>query len=162
MPRNEQLWNLLVAERKALTRLDGVLAEIIEAARKREGDRIGTLADELVKIAGEVEERDGAVNEFIESAARERGMARSAVKLKDLDDSTEMVDLVDSLRGLLSSVARNASRVAGILSANVEIIQQTIQVLRGLESRAVGYTDSGLNAGSESSGGPAKMVDRTV
>lgn len=130
----------LIAEQKSLfDRLGKLLKEVSEAAKAKDGVKVAALTPQLVETQAMASERDEEIRRLAATGAAERGMPVEQFRLSILDPSGTYQKLIDEARVATSGVARQASQAAGILEANVGIIEDTIKVLESIDARSTGY-----------------------
>ncbi len=130
----------LVAEQKTLfERFGKLLKEVTEAAKAKDGLRVAALTPQLVETQSRATSVDEEMRRLAEQGAAERGMPIEQFRLSVLDPSGSYQKLIDEAREATSSVARQASQAAGVLAANVGIIEDTIKVLESIDARSAGY-----------------------
>jgi len=130
---------LLREERALYTRILEKLNELIKAGRMKDGDKISEITSELITIESDASRREEEMTDLVHKTAEKIGIEPTNFKLSLLDKEGKYVSGIDELRRLVSEVARSAAEASGVLSANVEIIEETDKILESLDARAGGY-----------------------
>lgn len=149
----------VIAEQKtAFARFGRLLADIMTAAKAKDGVRVAVLTPQLVETQNLAIELDAKMKALAEAGARQLGIPVEQFKLSLLDKDKTYVALVDDARLQASNTARLAAQAAGVLTANITVIEDTIKILENIDARAVGYGPDRLTPRSASS----KLIDRSA
>ncbi len=149
----------LLSEQDALFgKLRSLLAELIEAARAKDSVRVSRLTQELMTEETKASRIEARLNELVAESSAALGLEPGRFKLSLVDAEGRCREKIDAVRRKAGDVARAAAEAGGVLSANVEIIEETVKVLESIDARGSGY-------GPSPERGPArapKLIDRTA
>lgn len=146
-------------EKALFDKLEGLLSDLKKSAREKDVEKIGVITSELDKAYEEAETLDQVVLEQAAQYARELGINFKEFKFSSIPGGEKIVTKTDTLREKIINVARLSNEAAGVLKANIGILEDTIRVLESLDTRSVGYGDAEK---ASKAGRPSKMIDRTA
>lgn len=155
----------LVAEQKVVfERLARLLAELAEGARAKDGVRVATLTPQLQELQVKAADLDERIRALAAAGAAERGIPVEAFKLSAISADGAHQKLVDESREAASAVARQASQAAGVLSANVSVIEETLKVLENIDAKASAYGPdlAGPRGGARGAAPGSKLFDHSA
>lgn len=147
---------LLNDEEQCLAAIKELLAKMLAAGRARAGDEVARITPELVEKQDRMAYLDQKLLKLIKTAAESLGIKPETFKLSMID-AGRFTEKLDALRALSSEIARLSAETAGVLSADIDVIEETVRVLEMIDSRSVGYGP----AKAPSAAG-ARILDRSA
>jgi Mg2+ and Co2+ transporter CorA len=139
------------------TNLRRSLVEMLDAAKRRDTERLGRLTTELTELRDLAHRLEDRMLGLVRTASQELGIEPASFKLSLLDKEGRYRDRIDKLRGMVSETARLSAQAGGVLSANVNVIEETVKVLESIDARSVGY-----GSDKPAAARPSKMIDRSA
>jgi hypothetical protein len=132
------------------------LTEMLDAAKRRDTERLGRLTIDLTELRDRAHQLEDRMLALVRAASHDLGIDPASFKLSLLDKDGRHRDRIDRLRAMVSETARLSATAGGVLSANVDVIEETVKVLESIDARSVGY-------GAERPvARPSKMIDRSA
>lgn len=151
--------NLLTEQSAVFLSIKKLLNSLIAAAKKKDGDGVTAISAQLSEAQQKAALLDRRLVEFVAEVAPRYNVKPQDFKLSLIAPDAVPAAEIDALRLLVSETARLSAQAGGVLSANIEVIDQTIKVLESIDASGVGYSsDKGYGAPSR----PSKMIDRTA
>jgi hypothetical protein len=129
---------LLNDEEQCLTVIKGLLTKMLDAGRRRAGDEVARITPDLVEKQDRMAYLDQELLKIIKNSAESLGIEPEAFKLSMIDEG-RLTAKLDALRTLSSEIARLSAETAGVLSADIDVIEETVRVLETIDSRSVSY-----------------------
>jgi hypothetical protein len=129
---------LLNDEEQCLSAIKGFLTKMLDAGRRRAGDEVARITPDLVEKQDRMAYLDQELVKIIKASAESLGIAPEAFKLSMIDEG-RLTEKLDVLRALSSEIARLSAETAGVLSADIDVIEETVRVLETIDSRSVSY-----------------------
>ena len=150
------LESILDQELLLFKRMEKSLHDLLDATRKKDAERVGRITEDLNSSHDAAAKLDQALLDEVNVYATAHGLAASEVRLSRIPEGGELVRKADNLRERVKTVAKLSNEAAGVLTANIGVIEDTIKVLESLDARSVGYgSDKGPRR-------PPKMIDRSA
>lgn len=151
--------NLISEQSTLFQSIRKILNSLIDAAKQKNSALVLELSTQLTKSQMDAAALDRRMIELIAETAPRYNVAPQDFKLSMIDEKNVPTAEIDALRLLVSETARLSAQVGGILTANIDVIEQTIKVLESIDARGVGY---GSDKGYGGPARPSKMIDRTA
>lgn len=136
--------------------IQNLLKDLIEAAKAKNTGRISEVTAEILTVQQKADLLDKQMLGLVEAASKHLGIEPSDFKLSLLDSDRRYLSQIDALKKQAGEVATLSAQAGGVLSANVDVIEQTIRVLESIDARSGGYgPEKNIHR-------PAKMIDRSA